>query len=346
MLMTAAALLAATGCASGPTPAAAKADTADAATPEALPTGAPAAGTALRIAGRPTQLQLEAAGDALEAPEFEISEWINAPGGPEVIQAFRAGALDLATNAILPPIQAHAIGFDASIVAVLERPTPSYVFATRPGSDIDGFDDLEGKKIAFSQGQSQGDTVLRTLKTAGIDLDDVELVALPSSQFQTALQSGQVDIAPLSEPAVTKYIDDYAQDGAVAIPSEETDLLTVLWVPTEVLADDDNVRAVRDYIRVWAQGQVWAWEHADEWKQFYYVDTEGVTAEDADRIWAKANKPAFPTNWDAAVDWAESSIELLEEGDFIEGFDPEVLFDRRFETDAAAAVSAEYVVER
>ena len=336
--MTAAALLAATGCASASTP------KAHAAGDEPLATGAPAEGTSLRIAGRTTQLQLEAAGDDIDPLEFTVDEWVNATGGPEVIQAFRADALDLAVNAVLPPIQAHAIGFDATIVAVLERPEPSYVFATAPGSDIDGFDDLRGAKIAFSQGQSQGDTVLRTLKAAGIENSEVELVELPSSQFLTALQSGQVDIAPLSEPGVTKYIDQYAQDGAVAIPSEQPDLLSVLWVPTDVLADDDNVRAVRDYIRVWAQGQVWAWEHADAWKQFYYVDTEGVTAADADRIWERANKPAFPTDWDRAVEWAQSSIELLDEGDFIEPFDAEVLFDRRFEGDAAAAVSDEYRV--
>ncbi|MDF2554496.1 MAG: ABC-type transporter substrate-binding protein Precursor [Microbacterium sp.] len=307
-----------------------------------LPTGEPDSDTSLRVAGRPTQLQLEAAGSEIEPPAFTVAEWVNVSAGPDVIQAFRSGSLDIASNAIIPPIQAHAIDFDATIVGVLERPQPSYVFATAPGTDIADLSDFAGKRIAFSQGQSQGDTVLRTLKTAGISNDEVEFVELPSTQFLTALQSGQVDVAPLAEPVVTKYIDQYAQDGAVAIPSEEPDLLTILWVPTEVLADEANVRAVRDYIRVWAQGQVWAWENADAWKQFYYVDTEGVTAEDADRIWATANKPQFPADWDRAVEWAQSSIGLLVEGGFIEDFDAEVLFDRRFEGDAVAAVSDEY----
>ncbi|MBO0979618.1 ABC transporter substrate-binding protein [Microbacterium sp. SD291] len=270
---------------------------------------------------------------------------MNAQAGPDVIQAFRAGALDIATNAIIPPIQAHDIGFDATIVAVLERPAPSYVFATAPGVGLDSFDDLRGKRIAFSQGQSQGDTVLRTLKTAGIDHDEVEFVELPSTQFLTALQGGQVDVAPLSEPAVTKYIDQFGRDGAVAVPAEEPDLLSILWVPTEVLADEDIVLAVRDYIRTWAQGQVWAWENSDEWKQFYYVDTEGVTAADAERIWALGSKPSFPADWDDAVAWAQSSIDLLAEGGFIREFDAEVLFDRRFEGDAVAAVADEYVKE-
>ncbi|WP_456283985.1 ABC transporter substrate-binding protein [Microbacterium sp. JZ70] len=338
VMMTAAALVALTGCATASQGATAGAER----DTTALPSGAPEADTTLRVAGRTTQLQLEAAGADLEGPAFTVGEWVNVSAGPDVIQAFRAGAADIAQNAIIPPIQAHAIGFDATIVAVLERPEPSYVYATAAGSSIDSFDDFRGKKIAFSQGQSQGDTVLRTLRTAGIANDEVELVPLPSTQFLTALQSGQVDVAPLSEPAVTKYIDQYGADGAIAIPSEEPDLLSVLWVPTELLADEENVRAVRDYIRVWAQGQVWAWENADAWKQFYYVDTEGVTAADADRIWETANRPLFPEDWDVAVDWAQSSIDLLAEGGFVETFDAEVLFDRRFEGDAAAAVAAEY----
>jgi len=311
---------------------------------EPLPTGAPSSDTSLRVAGRTTQLQLEAAGSAIDPLAFEVSDWVNAAAGPDVIQAFRAGALDVATNAIIPPIQAHDIGFDATIVSVLERPAPSYVFATAPGVALDTFDDLRGKKIAFSQGQSQGDTVLRTLRTAGISEDEVTFIELPSTQFVTALQGGQVDVAPLSEPVVTKYIDQYEVDGAVALPVEEPDLLSILWVPTPVLAEEENIRAVRDYIRVWAQGQVWAWENADDWKQFYLVDTEGLSAADADRIWETANKPYFPADWDNAVDWAQSSIDLLSEGGYVESFDAEVLFDRRFEEDAAAAVAEEYTV--
>ncbi|MGC5224890.1 ABC transporter substrate-binding protein [Micromonospora sp. DT81.3] len=341
VLLAGAILVTATGCST------ASDASANAAEPLAgLPTGAPDQDTTLRIAGRTTQLQLEAAGAAIDPLAFTVGEWVNAQGGPDVIQAFRADALDIASNAIIPPIQAHEIGFDAKIVAVLERPEPSYVFATAPGTDISAAADFRGKKIAFSQGQSQGDTVLRTLQTAGISYDDVELVPLPSTQFLTALQGGQVDVAPLSEPAVTKYIDQFAQDGAVAIPSKEPDLLSILWVPTKVLADEDNVRAVRDYIRVWAQGQVWAWENPDDWKQFYYVDTEGVTAEDADRIWATANKPSFPRSWDRAEEWAQSSLDLLVDGGFITGeFQAGVLFDRRFEGDAVSAVPAEYIKE-
>jgi sulfonate transport system substrate-binding protein len=309
---------------------------------EPLATGAPKAGTSLKIAGRTTQLQLEAAGSAIDPLSFKVEEWINATGGPEVIQAFRAKAADVASNALIPPIQAHDIKLDTKVVAVLEKPKPTYVFATAPGTDIKTFADFKGKKLAFSQGQAQGVVLLRTLDTAGISYDDVELVALPSSDFLTALQGKQVDVAVLGGLDSAKYIDDYGRDGARAIKAEEVDLLSILWAPTAVLADDNNERAIQDYIRAWAQGQVWAWENAEEWKKFYYVDTEGLSPEDADRIWSSTNQPLFPKKWDDAAAWGQQTIDLIAKGGFVKKFDAEVLFDRRFEGLAATFVDAKY----
>ncbi|MGY5766456.1 ABC transporter substrate-binding protein [Brachybacterium sp. DNPG3] len=336
-LTAGAALMALSGCAS------ATSSAAEYSTEDPLPSGEPDSTTSLRLAGRTTELQLAAAGDAIDPLAFTVSEWVNVGAGPDVIQAFRADSLDVASNAILPPIQAHAIGFDTRIVGVLERPTPSYIFATSAASGIAGFEDFRGKRIAFSQGQSQGDTVLRTLRRNGIANEEVELIDLPSTEFVTALQGDQVDVAPLGEPTLTKYIEQYGVDGAITLPSEVPDLLSIIWAPTSVLAEEANVLAIRDYLRAWAQGNVWAWENPDAWKQAYYVEDQGVTAEDADRIWETVNTPLFPESWDRAVEWAASSIDLLVEGGFIEeSFDAEELFDRRFETDAAAAVDATY----
>lgn len=72
----------------------------------------------------------------LGALPFKVSSWPNIAAGPDVINAFRAGSLDVATNAGIPPIQAHYQGFDAKIVAINITRKPSYVFATKPGSDI------------------------------------------------------------------------------------------------------------------------------------------------------------------------------------------------------------------
>lgn len=309
----------------------------------ALPSGAPPPGTKLAISVHTAQLQLAGSGLDKKLP-FTVSSWPNLSAGPDVIQGFRAHSVDLAGNAGIPPIQAQAIKVGARIVAVQTRDHPIYTFATAPGSGdaIASAEDFRGKKIAFSQGQAQGVVVLRALKEAGLKNSDVSLVPLPSTQFLTALQARQVDVAPLGEPTLTKYLGQYGKDGARGVKTDVVDLLTVLWAPVEVLDDDAKAAAIRSFVPLWAQGVVWAWEHTDRWIQRYYVEDQGVTAADGQRIVASQSQPQFPRSWDRAIAWEQETADLLAEGGFVKSFKVDSLFDRRFEGLAAKAVAATY----
>jgi sulfonate transport system substrate-binding protein len=305
-----------------------------------LPTTVPP-DTKLSIAIHPTQVALRASGEIAKLP-FQVPDWPNLSAGPDIIQGFRAHAIDLAANAGIPPIQAAAINVKAKIVAVQTRQKPIYTYATAPGAAIGASTDLRGKKIGFSQGQAQGVVVLRTLKEQGLTPKDVRLVALPSTKFLVALQSRQIDVAPLSEPVLTRYLSEYAKDGATGIPMTAVDYLTVLWAPEDVLADPAKVAAIRAFIPFWARSEVWQYTDQDAWIDAYYVEDQKVTAADGKRIEAVQDKPVFPTSWDKAVAWQKESADLLVEGGFLEPITAEDLFDRRFEKIAAESVPAEY----
>lgn len=312
-------------------------------TGRALPTGAPPPGTKLAISIHTSQLQLRGAGLDSKLP-FTVSSWPNLSAGPDVIQGFRAHSIDLASNAGIPPIQAQDIGVGARIVAVQTHTRPLYIFATAPGSDIASVRDFRGKKIGFSQGQAQGVVVLRALKEAGLKNSDVTLVPLPSTQFLTALQAKQVDVAPLTEPTLTKYLTQYGKDGARKLSTDVVDLLGVLWAPVGVINDDAKAEAIRSFIPLWAQGVVWAWEHPDQWIESYYVKDQGVSAADGKRIVTLNDAPRFPLSWDKAIAWEQQTADLMREGGFVGRVDAEKLFDRRFEGLAARAVPATYRV--
>lgn len=260
----------------------------------------------------------------------------------DVINAFRSGSLDVANNAGIPPIQAQFQGYDAKIVAINITRKPNYLFATKPGSDIRSVADFAGKKLAFSQGQAQGVVLLRALKKAGLAYDDVKLVPLTSNQFLTALQSGQVDIAPLANQQAPAYLQQYESKGARAITTDVVDLLNLLWAPTSVLSDPAKAAAVAAYIPYWAKGQVWQYEHPDVWNEEFYVKTQNLSLAQARSITELANKPLFPPSWDEAVKWEQETADLLAEGGFVKGFKVDSLFDRRFEGIAAKSVPAEY----
>ncbi|MET9575746.1 ABC transporter substrate-binding protein [Streptomyces sp. DT199] len=298
------------------------------------------AGTSLKISSyqNAQQLQFKLAG--FRDLPFKVSNWLNIGAGPDVINAFRAKSLEVANNAGIPPIQAHYQGFDAKIVAINITRKPNYLFATKPGSDIRRVSDFRGKRLAFSQGQAQGVVLLRALKKAGLKYDDVELVPLTSNQFLTALQSGQVDIAPLANTQAPAYLTQYKS--ARTITTDVVDLLNLLWAPVSVLNDRAKAAAVAAYVPYWAKSQVWTYEHPDEWNEQFYVGTQNLTLAQAKGIAALANKPLFPPRWDEAIAWEQETADLLAAGGFVKKFDVSELFDHRFESLAAKAVPAEY----
>ena len=300
------------------------------------------AGTRLKIASYQNTQQLQFKLAKLPELPFTVSSWVNIGAGPDVINAFRAKSLDLANNAGIPPIQAHYQGFDAKIVAIDITRKPNYLFATKPGSDIRSVDDFKGKKLAFSQGQAQGVVLLRALKKAGLKYDDVTLVPLTSNQFLTALQSGQVDVAPLANSQAPAYLKQYGSKGAHTIATDVVDLLNLLWAPVSVLNDKAKAAAVAAYIPQWAQGQVWQYENPGVWNQEFYVKTQNLTLAQAESISALANKPLFPPSWTEAIAWEQETADLLAEGGFVKKFDVSSLFDHRFQGIAAKSVPAEY----
>ncbi|MFF1295528.1 MULTISPECIES: ABC transporter substrate-binding protein [unclassified Streptomyces] len=300
------------------------------------------AGTSLKVSSYSNTQQLQFKLAKLGELPFKVSSWVNVAAGPDVINAFRAESLDLANNAGIPPIQAHYQGFDAKIVAINITRKPNYVFATKPGSDIRSVEDFRGKKLAFSQGQAQGVVLLRALKKAGLKYDEVKLVPLTSNQFLTALQSGQVDIAPLGNTQSPAYISQYGSKSARLVTTDVVDLLNLLWAPAAVLNDEAKAAAVAAYIPFWARGQVWAYENPDIWNEEFYVKTQNLTLAQAQSISALANKPLFSPSWDEAIRWEQETADLLAEGGFVKKFDVSSLFDHRFEGIAAKSVSEEY----
>jgi len=310
-----------------------------------LPTAIPA-GTSLAIASGQQKQELTFRYAGLESKlPFKVSSWPNLSAGPDVINAFRARSVDVAQNAGIPPIQAHFQGIGARIVAVNLSRRPIYAFVTKPHSDVTSVAGFRGKKLAFSQGQAQGVVLLRALKQAGLDYrknKDVELIPLTSNQFLPALQSGQVDVAPLYFGQIPTYLDKYEKDGAKIIDTDVIDRLDVLWSPDDVLSRPDKVAAIKAYVPLWAQGLVWVYEHPEQWIDGYWVKSQKLTPKQGTDVVALTSKPLLPPTWDEALVWEQQTVDLLAEGGFVKSFDASVLFDRRFEGLTAAAVPASY----
>jgi sulfonate transport system substrate-binding protein len=306
----------------------------------ALPTSVPA-GTELNIMSRDKGLAYRLSGLDKKF-DFKVANWVNLHAGPDIINAFRAKSLDVASNAGIPAIQAHYQGDQAKIVSISQSRTPSYVFITAPHTDIRSVDDFRGKKLGFSQGQAQGVVLLRALKEAGISLKDVTLVNLAATQYFAALEAGQIDAGVEGLLDATPYIDKWSSEGARIIKTDVVDFIGILWSPAEVLQDSAKVAAIEQYIQLNAQAAVWTYTHPAEWTEQEYVKFNSIPEKQAKEIVAQTDKPWYPEKWDAAIKWEQGTADLLADGGFVKKFDVDVLFDRRFEGLAADAVPATY----
>ncbi len=133
-------------------------------------------------------------------------EWSQFQGTSPMTQALIAGALDCATQGVLPIAQSMDKNTLATYVIaqhVGEKPGSFSVYwAVKDDSPIKKVEDLKGKTVGISiiGGGTQGPFNLM-LKRHGIDPDkDVKLVEVSFSLSEDALRQGRVDSTNMNQP--------------------------------------------------------------------------------------------------------------------------------------------------
>jgi sulfonate transport system substrate-binding protein len=302
-------------------------------------------GTKLVVGDPQTKIALQLSGLIDEIP-FEI-EWTNLSGGPQTSEAFRARALDVGSVAEIPSIFASWNDLPVRNIAYREREDPIahpiYRFGIAPGIEVKTLADFRGKSIAFSPGQAQGALVLRALQAAGLTRDDVTLVELPSTGdvYPVALASHQVDIAPIGGVYIRRYINQYGADGATLIEHGLRDDPGHLYAPQWVLDDPAKAAALAVYVDFWARATQWINDNPEAWIEGYYVKDQGLSPEDGEYLVELTGNLVIPDSWDEVVARHQKTIDLLGAELGYEPYSAENIFDRRYETLAAAALAAE-----
>ncbi|WP_459574187.1 ABC transporter substrate-binding protein [Cupriavidus sp. 8B] len=302
------------------------------------------AGTKLVVADQNEALQtlLRSAGE--QARVGAGITYANFLGGPAILEAFRAGALDLAVVGNTPPIQAHAAGETLPIVAARKNSAPDYQFAVRPGLTINTLKELKGKKIAYAEGTGRQPFVLAALKLAGLSRRDVRLVPLRAGEFPTAIRSGQVDVAALNEPHFSRYLRDYADQKASAIPAAEHAALPTstayLYASPKALKDPAKAAAIRQFVKSWIRASDWAVKHPQQWVQAYYVKNQGLKPEDGFAIVKSEGKVYYPL-LSALIPSQQQLVDLIHDaGDIPKRLDAGEEFDLGFDPVIKAAVDS------
>lgn len=280
-----------------------------------LPTEIPA-GTTIVWADQQNKYQTLFAASGLDKDLPYKLEYANFTGGPAVLESFRAGTADIAGVGDVPPIHAQLTDQKVPIVLALQNSLTTYDLATAPGADVKTATDLRDKKIAYAEGTAQQAVVLRALANAGLEVRDVRLVKLKLAEFSDALGANQVDVAPLNEPRLTRYLRDFGRDGASTVDPNSlgrvSEGLSYVYARGESLTDPAKAAALRHLVGVVIKAYQWANTHPAEWIEQYYVNNQNVTADDGRRILRSTGTVAFPPLDDALIERQQATIDVLD----------------------------------
>lgn len=307
-----------------------------------LPTQIPA-GTKLVVADQNEALQTLMRASGEQAKLSSTATYANFLGGPAILEAFRAGALDLATVGNTPPIQAHAAGENIPIVAARVSSETDYFFAVRPGLKINSLEEFKGKSLAYGEGTGRQPFVLNALKLAGLTRKDVKLIPLRAADFPDAVRSGQVDVAALNEPHFSRYLADFADRGASSIPQEQNSRLpkslTYLYASRRALDNPAKAAAIREFVLGWIEASRWSHRNIDDWVNAYYVKGQNLKPADGRKIVESEGSFDFPL-LSSLIAKQQSLIDVIHEaGDLPKRLDAREEFDLRFDDVIATKIN-------
>ncbi|MCR8659343.1 sulfonate ABC transporter substrate-binding protein [Paenibacillus endoradicis] len=127
-------------------------------------------------------------------------EWIEFPGGPQLLEALNVGSIDFGHTGEAPPIFAQAAGAPLVYLAHSNESPKAESILVPKDSNIQSAKDLVGKKVALNKGSNVHYLLVKYLESEGVNYSDIEVVFLPPADARAAFESGNVDAWVIWEP--------------------------------------------------------------------------------------------------------------------------------------------------
>jgi NitT/TauT family transport system substrate-binding protein len=195
---------------------------------------------------------------------LNITGLISSAGGGTSLRNMLAGG-GVPYGEVNPGVVVSAIlaGADLRIVSDNVLTVAEFVWAVKPDSPIKSIKDFKGKKIGYTNPRSTSQALARMLLQAGGYTEaDAELVKTGGfGEGIAALDSGQIDVAPITEPLWSKLKNKYR---AVVVANDVLPPLdNVVGVATVEMMEKrgDFIRAV---IRARRKAVIFMKQHPDE----------------------------------------------------------------------------------
>jgi sulfonate transport system substrate-binding protein len=185
-------------------------------------------------------------------------KWVEFASGPPLIEAMRAGAVDIGLVGDTPVVYAQVAKADLSYVAAQSFPgLVGSGLLVKSDSPARAFVDLKGKRIAFTKGSASEYVLALSLQRSEMTLADIHPVNLAPADAGAALANGAIDAWLTWDPYFTMAL---LRGGGREIVLPTSQVRTVnLYVAAGAFVRDrpDVLRATLDELRAEA-----AWGNA------------------------------------------------------------------------------------
>ncbi|MCU1368783.1 MAG: hypothetical protein JWN39_4422 [Ilumatobacteraceae bacterium] len=263
-------------------------------------------------------------------------------GGPAMLQAFQAGAIDAGFIGTTPLIFAQAAG--QSLVGIAgwrASKGSSYSLVTAPGhDDITGWADLKGKTVAFQKGTAAEAVLLEGLDSVGLSESDVTTVDIPTVNLNATLEGGSADAGIQTEPLTSGYLAADPTAKSVVKAKELPDRSSILISTKDALDDAGKEAALADLITRLVKAYTYLQDHQDEVANAVYVKTYGLSPERAAQLSTESGPTEFVAVPGDLLEPQQHLADLFAEaGQIPAKIDVSSSFDSRF-NDLVAATKA------
>ncbi|MCG6134670.1 MAG: aliphatic sulfonate ABC transporter substrate-binding protein [Nostoc sp. LLA-1] len=206
------------------------------------------------------------------APLGYSVEWPEFAAGPQQLEALNAGALDIASTAESPPIFSQAAGAPLVYLAANSSDGQAVSLLVPQNSPIQSIKELKGKKVAFQKASIGHYLIVRALEREGLQLSDIESVALAPPDANVAFSQRKVDAWFIWEPFVTRNV----QNGTGRVLTDGGNGLrdTNNFISTNRKFYEENREVIKVFLEELQKANNWAINNPKEIAQLLSATTQ------------------------------------------------------------------------
>jgi sulfonate transport system substrate-binding protein len=208
----------------------------------------------------PTSLVLKQQGllEKALAPQGISVKWVFSQGSNRSLEYLNGGSTDFASTAGLAAVLSRANGSPIKTVYIASRPEWTALVVSRD-SPIRSLADLQGKKVAATKGTDPFLFLLRSLNSAGLDKQAVEIVHLQHPDGRVALERGDVDAWAGLDPLMAS--SELQAGSRLLYRNRDYNSYGVLSVTEQFAREQPEL--IRQVIAAYEQARLWAQANPD-----------------------------------------------------------------------------------